>query len=317
MWMKMTLMRFARGVKLGLIVFSLLQALVLHPRDALSAEGPDLQGEIVGPVRFDRVPGFGDKIIFSIRITNTGMALPLSGVTVKPILIPSANANGAVTDGVVLPSKTYRITLGGGDSVVVNYRGTLPYVRRARYWVVAVIDSKGQIEESNELNNVTNGVDIGREIDQLHVPPLPLRGSPIDIGVTLAEDIVGEGVTPNGVLYSDLTLIVHGNDPIPETQAGRMWARYVLVDLATGQTHTVVTETTDPGDAEEPYFSFLWEPVGRNRFESFVVDGVILRGIPIGRYALVSVMDSHDNFGETNEANNTTSLLVEVRALVP
>ena len=277
-----------------MISLSVLQSLSFVHEEAHPLTLPDLHGSIVGPVRFDWVPGFGDKILFSIQITNSGSALPLTNIYVKPFLLPFPDANGdAPWDGIVLPLKRYPLALGSGNSVVVSYSGTLPKLKLGRYWVAAVIDSKNLVEEDNELNNVTDGLDIGRSVSQPHAPP------PSRLLSDLYSEIDGEIVTENGGAAHTLRTIVQGAR-IPEAQSENLWVRFMLADLATGRLYTLPHEE---GQAEKQFFGLYWQREG-TKWVDYYYQEPSIQGIGIGRYTFLTLMDSHDNFSEPNEANN-------------
>jgi len=287
-----------RAVRFFLVIFLTgLQMPPFLPGKADSLELPDLHAKLVDPVRFDWTPGFGDKILFSIRITNSGASLPLTTFHMKPFLLPFlATPNAPPKDGFVLPSKSVRLAIAGGNSVTVNYSGTLPKLPVDRYWVGAVIDSKNLVEEANELNNVTNGLDIGRNISQPHSPPNPSR-----LLLDLYSEIAGSIMAESGGASHNLRTIVRGTK-IPEAQSEMLWARFMLVNLQTGQIWTL--PYYEDWEVEKQFSALFWDPEGSRKWVDWYYQEPSVAGIGPGRYAFLTLIDSHDYFVETNETNN-------------
>ncbi len=94
-----------------------------------------------------------------VRIINNGKTRITKTVNVTELLTPDGTASSAVA---LLNTKSVKLNLGAGQSVVVPVSFTYPLSPTGSYKVLAVVDSANAVAESNKLDNVfsSSAIDI-------------------------------------------------------------------------------------------------------------------------------------------------------------
>ena len=266
----------------------------------------DLVARVVAPVRVEGSPA---TIFFDIEVSNVGAKQVKGRLLAKPFLLTAVydKDSAHAPDGFVLPTRMLKINkLDPGGRLQFAYEGLVPQAPKADYLIAVIIDSDDRIHESDEENNVSDlspaGTFSGSPVSAAPLGAVPSRALDLYPGVSGAVSVF------QARAYHTLRTIKSGRGRV---NSKSLWARFMAVSLESGKVYTLpyeYDEDTGHVEIEKQFYALFWEPelaADGSRIEvDYYYQDPSVADLPRGEYLFLALLDSHDRFAETNEANN-------------
>lgn len=264
-------------------------------------------------------------IQFSLDVKNNGNQNFNGSFTIKPLLVSydAAIVSSHTQTGISLDNmRVNNLSIPAGESKRISYSTTLPVMRKATYGMTVFIDTRDDVDESDELNNMTNLVDLG----SFEVLTAPQNNGEINI-----VSAVGGDLTPRlGGVSETLRTIIYGDQYYYPGEGGDdsdLWARFLLIDLNSKQVFTapyvryggMPVNTCRGYEVDKQWFAIAYSDEydldGNPIYVDYYHQAPCFEDLVPGNYLYATLINSRDYIKESNIYDNLSVLPFTIDAV--
>jgi len=265
------------------------------------------------------------NIQFSLDIKNNGSSNFSGSFTIKPLLVAydAALVNSHKQNSATLDNLTVNnLTIPAGESRRISYSSILPLLRKAEYGVTVFIDTRDDVSESDELNNMTSLSDLGT-LEVLRAPEVSNEFNIISaVGGDLTPTLGGVSETLRTIIYGDYNYFPgEGGDD------SDLWARFLLIDLNSKQVFTapyiryggMPVNTCRGYEVDKQWFAIAYSDEydlgGNPIYVDYYHQAPCFEDLQPGNYLYATLINSRDYIRESNPYDNLSVLPLRIDSI--